>query len=436
MSVQSSNFCFSQIIDKSKYDDERDEWHIPLIKKKNYDEGKQSFSGSSGSSFLPSIASGAGGGGGGMLPGITSTKSSMDQKFSSTLPANSWAVNVDVEDMNDNNEFRPASQSKNKKKSSSKNKEQYNNDNDIGNLGKSDSKSKIPIVPLLTLPGSLVSASSLISPKPPNNSGYHNNSASNQFSGRNNAYSNSNNEDYNNTPATTSNSTSFSLPGIGFNQNSNNYNAGANAVVDTNEEKKKNKSKNKLPKTTLPPTINNNNSSYANNSGNSSGYGSNSSRANEDSNRMPNIHSKGGDQSHSYPSTSHNASNPVTANSYANSYPNQTEYTNTDEVGTGETAGPLQDWGFASEPTQETNKKKTSKFDNSNPEDYDNEYYEDSLYSADGGNYPTNGKQKKKKASKDKGSELPSSSQNNRSMFPPIEKSTPRGGGGFSLPPI
>jgi hypothetical protein len=359
----------------------------------------------------------------------------MEQKFSSTLQAGSWAMNapVDLSNESSGSSNRPSSQAGSTKRMKSANHSNRNVNNDPGLLVRENSGNKNPMVPLLTLPGSLISASSLMSSNPSlpfvSNNGFSSERGRIIGSGRieGEFYPNNGNYNYLSTAAPVS-SNVVSLPGIGYNDTNSNNNSG------DEKTKKTSKSKNKLPKTV--------NSNSKLDEGNSN-------------NRMPNINGNiGGNNTYQQPSTNYNS------NTNNNSYENYTE--DADEIGTGENAGPLQDWGFAGEQPSSArgNKKKNKKNNTGNegaggvghyqdisPEDqYDNysgggshvgsEIYEDSIYSNE--NYPQiNSKQGKKKKNGNSGS---ISNNSNGGMFPSIDNkhSTPRAGGGsgFSLPPI
>eukprot|EP01040_Poterioochromonas_malhamensis_P004395 gene4395-4711_t len=405
-----------KIVDKCHYDDDKDEWVIPYIKRKNVDveklTGGATMVGDGNNNFFPVNSGGnsnnisSGGGGSSLFPDIYNPKDNISN--------------------NNSGPDRPASQARRVRSARSANgsrtttEPQYSSNDPFQyqpppqqSLNKGIGKG--PMVPLLTLPGSLVSASSLISPKISTSTYQTGRNQPNSTSARmEDYYSNSNYNNSNNTSNFPSNG--ISLPGIGFaNDNGNN---------NTPEEKgkKASKSKNKLPKAT-PATSN----SSSNNNGNvSRSY-------DENSNRMPNI-------------TSHQQQNNVNfsnKNASSNSYQQASDYSNVDEQGTGETAGPLNDWGFANSDSivSGNTTQKTKKASNGTSEDYN--YYG---HNNDDENYPNNnnyqyaskqsshGTRKKKKAnSMENSTTLPPSS----SLFPPIDSKhqTPRGGG-FSLPPI
>lgn len=274
---------FRKIIEKSRYDEDSDEWIIPVVKKRSAID-IDSTATISGQATSSSISTTSRQTNNSLLPDINSKVNINSKDY---LASNNTTSNSNSEKAMFSQTLRVESQ----------NKANKNN----------------PMVPLLTLPGSLISASSLL---------HQDEDAGPPSSHRNGL-----------------------LPGIG-----NHNNSGYQMKQDSEEKEKKKKSKPKIPKPPAPK-VDNNNITYM------------------------------------------------------------------DEMGSGENAGPIDDWGFAIAPSN-----------NNEPE---NEYGSDEDFVQ--ANTKEGGKKKKNRANRNSRSndnDIPSS--NSSSMLPPIH-STPRGN---FLPPI
>lgn len=304
-----------KIIEKSRYDEDAEEWIIPYLKRKSIDSLDSSRGGhlyqygtaAAGSPAIASTASTAAGVS--MLPDIN--LSSYYNKASLGLEGNS-----------NNSKATSASSAAGAAAVAAASKTTYNS-------GKSSAISRVPI---LTLPGGLTTSASVMSSNNNNNNGMY--SFRSEGVPAAGSYGNGSAED---------------MPGIGFEKES--------------KDKRKLKSshnKHKVPK----PSNNNNNNN-----------GSNSSRVNEQK-AVP-------------PLSARNSSplpvlQPPTAVSVQQQH---FQATGIDEEGSGITAGPVDDWGFAvnnehSPSTNNTNRNAFVKVTNNNNQQ-DVEYSDDEDFEAE-----------------------------------------------------
>eukprot|EP01034_Spumella_vulgaris_P021570 gene21570-27608_t len=260
-----------KIVDRCRFDEECDEWVVPFLKKKNVDHldsapivSSSVISGGYGGSNFPKM----GGNNSSMLPDIAGRGQALDKVDMST---------VQVLNNNKINGSRGDSSARNESKHGGNN---YQNDKPL-------------IVPLLSLPGGMVTSASLMSPAGGGGGGYKQQQSV----------------------------ASSRLP-ADINGSTNDYTNGSESGRDA---KKSSKPKNKIPKM---PTANKADSQQQ------SG-GSYQQQAQQNTVKMPSLTGNG--HGHSQPSGRASAE----ANSKA-----QASESKIDEQGTGEHAGPLDDWGF------------------------------------------------------------------------------------------
>jgi hypothetical protein len=430
-----------KILEKSRYDDERDEWSVPFSKKKNMDNLLDNNNGLGGNY-----------GHGSSMPPLSnpySANSNNNNNSNNSIGGGSLSSRSMLPDITSNNGNRlpqsfkpqpPMGQVQEKR----------------GHKSKHGNKKK-PKIPLLTLPGSLVSAADL--------DGYDNDDGGN-FTGCSYDDGNSQGNNSNNFPQHSDrlqdnteyvyvsnnegssstgpengsyyHNTNFTLPGIAANSGMDNKKKSNNAGYNGNGASSNGKSK-------LAKNANSTGSNSINNSLpkmpaiSSSSYGNNG-------------YYQPQDNSGNYSGEDTTVSTAAVDNGYNAMI---------DQAGSGENAGPIEDWGFVVKYGNNGNNSKNKK-----RQDYDDEGFmdarEDEVNYSDDEDFVDssninaatkkkknkNGKNKSRQArnSRENGDEygsvtshhLPSANGDNggNRMFPPISNSTPRQSGGFSLPPI
>jgi hypothetical protein len=427
-----------KILEKSRFDDERDEWIVPISKKKNIDHLLDNNSNGFGENFgqgssMPPLSN----------PYSANSSNNNNNNNNNSTGGGSLSSRSILPDIANNNANRlpqnfkpqpPVGQIPEKRSNRSKN----------GNKKK-------PKVPLLTLPGSLVSAADLDGDENDdggNFSGCSYDDSNNypQCSGRSQDKTEylfeSNNGGSNSSPENGGfyNNVNFALPGIAASSNFDNKKKSNNAGNNSNNANSNGKSK--IPKSVNAGGSNSNNNSLPKMAAISSSNGNNGYYQQQD-NGNNNTYNGGGAA----------AAMAAVDNGYNAMI---------DQAGSGENAGPIEDWGFVVNNGNNSNNSKIKKkqdYDDGGgymdvPEDEAN--YSDDEDFVDAGNSNAAKKKKKNKNGKNKSRQARNSRENgdeyaslnnhhvpsangdnggNR-MFPPISNSTPRQSGGFSLPPI